>query len=399
MTDVEEDPVFSEDSDTRTVDEHVKADPDVHRNVGSRVTAKDSDGEIYLTYSLSGTDAGYFTIVPATGQIKTMMKLDYEAKNSFSVVVTATDPTDRSDTINITIEVDDVAEAPDIVPDGVSVSGETDVDYNENGTGAVGTYEAEGPEAASARWTLDGPDASHFMLDGTAGMSTMLKFKSAPDFEMPRGRPMSDTNTNEYMVTVKAEAGGEMAMQAVNVMVTNVVELGMLTGDGEPQPTPRTSMDTVATYTLTAIEDGPTVTWSLDGTDMSDFMLEGTGMSRTLNFKNAPDYEMPADADGDNEYMVTVKAEAGGEMAMQAVNVMVTNVVELGMLSGDGSFSYAEGGTDTVATYTLTAIEDGPTVTWSQDSTDMSDFMLEGTGMSRTLNVKNAPDYEMPADA
>ena len=50
---------------------------------------------------------------------------------------------------------------------------------------------------------------------------------------------------------------------------------------------------------------------------------------------SAPDYEMPADADGDNEYMVTVKAEAGGEMAMQAVNVMVTNVVELGMLTAD----------------------------------------------------------------
>ena len=398
VTDVPEAPVFSDDSNTLTVDEHVKADTDVHRNVGSKVAAKDSDGDIHLTYSLSGTDEGSFTIVPATGQIKTTRKLDYETKNSFSVVVTATDPTDRSDTINITIEVDDVAEAPDIVPDGVSVSGETDVDYNENDTAAVGTYEAEGPEAASARWTLDGPDASHFMLDGTAGMSTMLKFKSAPDFEMPRGRPMSDTNTNDYMVTVKAEADGDMAMVEVTITVDNVEELGMLSGDGSFSYA-EGGTDAVGTYTLTAIEDGPTVTWSLDGTDMSDFMLEGTGMSRTLNFKNAPDYEMPADADTNNTYMVTVKAEADGEMAMQAVNVMVTNVVELGMLSGDGSFSYAEGGTDAVGTYTLTAIEDGPTVTWSLDGTDMSDFMLEGTGMSRTLNFKNAPDYEMPADA
>ena len=200
------------------------------------------------------------------------------------------------------------------------------------------------------------------------------------------------------MVTVKAEADGEMAMQAVNVMVTNEVELGMLSGDGSFSYA-EGGTDTVATYTLTAIEDGPTVTWSLDGTDMSDFMLEGTGMSRTLNFKNAPDYDMPADADGDNEYMVTVKAEAGGEMAMQAVNVMVTNVVELGMLTGMESPSHPENSMDTVATYTLTAIEDGPTVTWSLDGTDMSDFMLEGTGMSRTLNFKNAPDYDMPADA
>ena len=100
---------------------------------------------------------GTFTIVPATGQIKTTKKLDYEApKDSYRVVVTATDPTDRKDTINITIEVEDVAEAPDIVPDGVTVSGESDVDYNEKGTDAVGTYTAEIPEAASVRLEAGG---------------------------------------------------------------------------------------------------------------------------------------------------------------------------------------------------------------------------------------------------
>ena len=225
VTDVEEDPVFSDASKTLTVAEHTKADTgplaSVHRNVGSPVTAKDSDGEIHLTYSLSGTDAGYFTIVPATGQIKTMMKLDYETKNSFSVVVTATDPTDRSDTINITIEVDDVAEAPDIVPDGVSVSGEIDVDYNENDTAAVGTYTVEGPQATSATWTLEGADSGDFNIDRT-GASSMLKFRSSPNFEAPAD---ADTN-NTYMVTVKAEVDGDTDTVEVTVMVTNAEEDG-----------------------------------------------------------------------------------------------------------------------------------------------------------------------------
>ena len=65
----------------------------------------------------------------------------------------------------------------------------------------------------------------------------------------------------------------------------------------------------VGTYTLTEIEDGPAVTWSLDETGTSDFMLEGTGMSRMLKFSSAPDYETPMGgaANDSNTYMVTVK--------------------------------------------------------------------------------------------
>ena len=66
-------------------------------------------------------------------------------------------------------------------------------------------------------------------------------------------------------------------------------------------------------------------------------MLDGTGMSKMLKFRSAPDYEMPADADTNNTYMVTVKAEAGGEIQMVEVTVMVTDVDELGALSGPGS--------------------------------------------------------------
>ena len=51
-------------------------------------------------------------------------------------------------------------------------------------------------------------------------------------------------------------------------------------------------------------------------------------------FRSAPDYEMPADADTNNSYMVTVMAEAGGEMEMVEVTVTVTDVDELGALSG-----------------------------------------------------------------
>ena len=54
----------------------------------------------------------------------------------------------------------------------------------------------------------------------------MLKFKVAPDYEMPRGEAKSATNTNTYEVTVEVAANGEMATQAATVNVTNVEETG-----------------------------------------------------------------------------------------------------------------------------------------------------------------------------
>ena len=58
-------------------------------------------------------------------------------------------------------------------------------------------------------------------------MSRMLKFSSAPDYESPMGGADNDSNT--YMVTVMASAGGEMEMMEVTVMVTNVEEAGTVT--------------------------------------------------------------------------------------------------------------------------------------------------------------------------
>ena len=49
-----------------------------------------------------------------------------------------------------------------------------------------------------------------------------------------------------------------------------------------------------------------------------------------LTFNDAPDFEA-RDADGDNTYMVTVMASAGGEMDTQDVMVRVTNVDEMGL--------------------------------------------------------------------
>ena len=66
-----------------------------------------------LIYTLGVTDAADFTIVSGTGQLMTKAALDYETKASYAVTVTATDPNGESDSIDVTISVIDVNEAPD----------------------------------------------------------------------------------------------------------------------------------------------------------------------------------------------------------------------------------------------------------------------------------------------
>ena len=113
-----------------------------------------------LIYELSRADAAPFHIVPATGQILTLEKLDYEAKNEFDVRVKATDPLGLSGTIDLTIEVIDVDEVP--VTPNLVLAGDSSSTYAEDDTGAVGTYTVTGDEGNSIAWSHSGADMGQF---------------------------------------------------------------------------------------------------------------------------------------------------------------------------------------------------------------------------------------------
>ncbi len=90
------------DRTSREVAENTKAG----RSIGSPVRAGDDDGDL-LIYTLGGVDAASFGISRNSGQLKTKADLNYEAKNSYTVVVTATDPSGAMDSILVTINVTD----------------------------------------------------------------------------------------------------------------------------------------------------------------------------------------------------------------------------------------------------------------------------------------------------
>ena len=142
VTDVDENvaPEFAEDTTTREVEENTPQGA----NIGGPVAAMAGDDDT-LTYAIGGDGASSFIIIRTTGQIKVREALDYETKNSYTVTVTATDESDLSDTITVTIMVTDkvgLENAYDVNDDGV-------IDRSE-ALNAVGDYFAPGSTLTKA---------------------------------------------------------------------------------------------------------------------------------------------------------------------------------------------------------------------------------------------------------
>ena len=186
------------------------------------------------------------------------------------------------------------------------------------------SFKATDPNADDElTYTLEGPDASSFDISSltdtegqiTVGAGTKLDFETKAT----------------YMVTVIAtDSFGVTASIDVTIKVTDENEgpeifLGGLAISGVSRVDyAEDRSDAVATY-MASGPDADMATWSLGGDDAGDFSISNSGV---LTFRSSPDYENAADADMDNEYMVTVMADDGTYMATREVTVMVTDVVE-----------------------------------------------------------------------
>ena len=197
-------PMFDPNGDyTRTIRENLPAG----RNLGAPVRATDANSADRLTYSIPISDL--FEIVDSTGQLRTKVPLDHEDRASHTVTVTATDPGGLTDTVTVTITVEDVDETP-------VISGPTAVNIAENGDTSVATYTATDPDEEGIEWVLTGTDSGAFTLSGGA-----LAFKEIPDHE----------EKNRYRVTVEVrEQGGgtSVGRLSVTVSITNIDEPGMV---------------------------------------------------------------------------------------------------------------------------------------------------------------------------
>ena len=238
-------PMFDDTRAMRYVPEDAVTTDGDATNVGMPITAKDSD---MLIYTLSGADAGLFTIEaddPGTAdvdeegqiQVKAEAMLDHETKPTLTVTVKAADPYGATDTITVTIKVTDVDEAPMAVGSNASA-----VKYTENDTSLVLTLSARDPEgAAPIVWSLvtDAADLGPDVID--ADVADNASFNISQDGELTFKTSPSFEASPVLKVAVQASDGDMSSYFKVTVNVEDEEEEGSV----KLQPTDQTAATTL----------------------------------------------------------------------------------------------------------------------------------------------------------
>jgi Ca2+-binding RTX toxin-like protein len=278
--------------------------------------------------SLVGADAGFFEISGTELRLKAGV-LDFEAKSSYSVQVAADDGSAVNtnpggpDALSgvFTVTVNNQNEAPAITTNGGGAT--ASVNATENQT-AVADVDATDPDAATtlSYSIVGGADQLKFAIDSSTGA---LTFVSAPDFENPQDIGLD----NQYEVIVQASDGTLSDTQTLTVTVTDAADAPVITSGSGPTAGYVVGENTaeVATITASDQDETSTVVFSIEGGADAD-LFEIDASTGVLSFADAPDFESPQDAGGDNVYDVIVKASDGALEDTQSVSVTVTEVNE-----------------------------------------------------------------------
>ena len=335
---------------------------------------------------------------------------DANGDNDYQVTVQARDDNFSTGAFEVTVTVTDVNEGPEITRTNtntqLTVQEYTDP-TQDPALQTLATYSARDPEGSDiSRWSLSGSDGGDFSINENGE----LTFRYAPDYD----RPVDSNRDNEYLVSVRAyDETNRYGSLDVTVTVRGENEADpVVTGSQSLSFRENTAVATrLYTYRATDADRDTIIVWSVRGqagnNDGNGFVISDTGV---LTFKEVPDYELPADSDRDNQYLVTVVAtDDQGREGTLDVAVSVTEVPEgpeITAPSGQTEFTHDENVDRVVATFTARDPEE-PTsgiARWSLAGSDAGDLTITDTSqqMGRNtaqLTFRNTPDYERPADS
>ena len=312
------------DSTSRTVAENTKDGV----NIGAPVDATDTD---LLLYTLGGADAASFGIAKNTGQLKTKAKLDYETKNEYMAVVTATDPSGAIDSIMVTIMVIDGPDDATITlannaPAFEDATPEFMVDENMPVGTDVGMVMATDADDDTLTYSVD---SMYFDIDDMGQITTAMSL----DHEA----------MSSHTVTVTADDGQDednTATITVTIMVTDVPE-GACAGGAAVAD--MTNSDLLADCdALLDSEDalGGTLNWDVETpiADWDGVRVEGGRVTRVVLIGMGLDGTIPAELAGLTalEYLqLNDNALTGGIPAeLGSISSLVVLYLQDNMLSG-----------------------------------------------------------------
>ena len=269
---------------------------------GTIYTATASDPENdSLTYSLSGTDSGKFSIDASSGVISFTAAPDYETPgdsnvdNTYEVQLQVTDSGNLSSDLSLRISVSNVNEAP-IFTSSTTTSAE------ENYAGVIYTAEVKDDAGDTHIYSIiGGTDQDSFNLSG-AGLS----FNDPPDYEA------SDDKKNYEVQLRVTDAQGLSADLTLSISIEDINEAPTFASPTATANVYENSESFVYTATATDVDAGDTLTYSIGGGADEGLFNLSDSTEPELTFNSPPDYETPS-ASGNNIYEVVVQAnDAGG---------------------------------------------------------------------------------------
>ncbi|WP_242122673.1 cadherin domain-containing protein [Sphingobium sp. Sx8-8] len=336
------------------------------------------EGKVVIDIANPGTHGIVVSGATIVSQVGEIVTLDVGAYGLHNVTLEYRDPP------VITSNGGGAAAALSIPENSTAVTTVAATDVN---PGAVITYSISG-----------GADAAKFTINSGTGV---LSFATAPNFEAPA----DDGTNNVYDVIVRASDGTLFDEQALAVAVTNVNEAPVITSNGGGASAAiSVPENTTAVTTVTATDQdaGTTLVYSIvGGPDRASFAIDpATG---ALAFLTAPNFEAPADANGNNVYSLTVRVSDGALFDEQAINVTVTNVNESApvITSGGGGDTAAisiSSGTRPVMKVTAIDPDANTTLVYSiVGGLDQSKFVINSS--TGQLNFINTPNYLLPTDS
>jgi len=263
-------------------------------------SASDVDGDT-LTYSLGGTDGSLLTIDSATGEVTLNTSPDYETKDQYLFSVIATDAGGLTDSLDVTLEIADLNEAPEITSSGVTSSIQ-DTIY-------------------SYTLAYSDVDASDTVTLSNLTLPSWLQFDTTTG--VLSGTPTNDDLGTHDVSLMVTDAAGLTDSQSFTITVANVNDAPVF-GFTTASVSVNENIDTsTVVYTAVAsdVDAGDTLSYSLGGTDGSLLTIDSTTGQVTL--KASADYETK------DQYLFTVIASDGSLTDTIDVTLDVTDVVEI----------------------------------------------------------------------
>lgn len=339
-----------------------------------------------VTFALgTGGDSALFQIDSVTGDVSLAAGRDFESGvNALTFDVVASDGANQT-IQTVTVSVTDVNDTAPIFTSSSTAS------VNENSTAAFYTATATDADTIGGPVTFSlgtSGDSALFQIDSTTGAVSLL---ASRDFE---------TGPNALSLEVIASDGFNQTSETIAVSVNNL-------NDNSPVFTSATNVSVdegvaagLAIYATTATDaDGSTLTYSIvGGADAAAFILSFTGGG--LSFISSPDFEAPADFDGNNVYEVEIQVRDGSFSLSRLVSISVNDLLNESspVMTSPVSAFFAENSLASPLTATATDLDPGNGgFTFSiAGGADASIFSIDpSTGI---LSVAAQQDFENPGD-